>query len=443
MNGKCEMRSAKCEVGNSKNGLSRRQFLGTVGLGVGVLGLGFGGSGTASASVGANERIRLGLIGCGGMGNRHLDSLVRNRECEVVAVCDVYAPRYEKAVREVAEKTGKTPDGYQDYRYILDRDDVDAVFCATPDHWHALITIHGCQAWKDVYVEKPVSTTVVEGRAMVNAARRYGAVVQVGTQQRSLQLFQDAVGIVQSGKLGEVTAAGAWVGVNGGTGHERHGPVPEGLDWDLWLGPAPRTPYSNERFRGFRAFHEYANGELTNWGVHLLDIVHWAIGEDRPLNVQAVGGNYRRLPGSDDYETIEALFEFKGCTVTWEQRHHNFYAGKGYGMKFYGTTGRLFIDRASFVVEPASLGISEQHETGDPWIDVVNHHRNFFEAIRTRSLPNADIEQAHRSTTTCLLAGIALDCRRKLDWDGDAERFVGDDQASRYLYRPYRAPWHL
>jgi len=424
---------------------NRRRFLGMTAKGVaGALAVGTVPiSGRAWAGVSPNERIRLALVGCGGMGNRHLESLVKSPRCEVAAVCDVYVPRYEAAARKVAETTGKTPEGYQDYRRVLDRKDIDAIFCATPDHWHALVTIHGCQAWKDVYVEKPVSTTVVEGRAMVEAARRYGRVVQVGTQQRSLRLFQDAVGVVRNGVLGEVTLAGAWVGVNGGTGYETPAPVPEGLDWDLWLGPAPWVPFSNERFGAFRAFHDYANGELTNWGVHLLDVVHWGIGKDRPLNVQAVGGNYRRMAGSDDYETIDALFEFEGCTVTWEQRHQNSYAGKGYGMKFQGTAGRLLIDRGSFVVEPASLGVPEQHETGDPWIDVDSHHNNFFDCIQTRARPNADIEQAHRSTTTCLLAAIALDCRRKLSWDGSAERFVHDEQANRYLSRPYRAPWRL
>ena len=419
--------------------MSRRCFLGSIGKGVagGVAAVGL--SSRASAGPGPNERVRLALVGCGGMGNRHLDSLLRRTDCDVVAVCDVFKRRYEAAVARV----GGNCVGYQDYRRVLERDDIDAVFCATPDHWHALVTIHGCQAGKDVYVEKPVSTTIAEGRAMVNAARRYGRVVQVGTQQRSLELFQRAVGIVRSGKLGKITHAGAWISPNGIGAHETPGEPPEDLDWDMWLGPAPWAPYSPQRHYGFRAFHDYANGELTNWGVHLIDIVHWGIGEDRPLSVRAMGGSYRTLSGSDDYETIDILYEYKGCSVTWEQRHHMTYAGKGYGMRFHGPAGRLFIDRGSFVVEPASLGIEEMFEKGDPYIDVRTHHTDFLECIRTRRLPASDIEIGHRSTTACLLGAIALDCQRALAWDGSAERFVHDEQANRHLFRPYRAPWRL
>jgi predicted dehydrogenase len=343
----------------------------------------------------------------------------------------------------VHAKTEKYPDTYQDYRRVLDRNDIDGVIIATPDHWHALLTIHTCQAWKDAYVEKPVSTTVVEGRAMVNAARRFGRIVQVGTQQRSLELFKDAVGIVQSGKLGQITTAGAWVGVNEFSGKETPGPPPETLDWDLWLGPAPKVPYSHERFGGFRAFHDYANGELTNWGVHLLDTVQWGIGQDSPLNVQATGVTFTRSNGADDYQTIAGLLEYKGCIVSWEQRHSNEMSGKSYGMKFLGTKGRLFMDRASFIVQPETLAIPETKETGDAWIDVRSHHENFFDCIRSRKRPAADIEQAHKATVASLITAIALDCGRKLVWDATAEKFIGDEQANRHLYRPYRAPWHL
>ncbi|MBK7494850.1 MAG: Gfo/Idh/MocA family oxidoreductase [Candidatus Omnitrophica bacterium] len=214
-------------------------------------------------------------------------------------------------------------------------DDIDAVFVVTPDHWHPLLTILGCQAGKDVYVEKPVCPTVVEGRAMVEAARRYGRIVQVGTQQRSMPVFQKAIKVIRSGRIGKVTTASAWIGVNGVGVGETKAPVPDGLDWDLWLGPAPWSPYSPQRHYGFMGWHDYCRGgQLTNWGVHLMDIVHWGIGEDRPLSVQTVGGSYLTGAGAEDYECIDALFEYKGCTVTWEQRHWNAHANKGYGVKF-------------------------------------------------------------------------------------------------------------
>lgn len=396
-----------------------------------------------AARVGPNDRVRLGIIGCGGMGRAHTYALAYEEECEIVALCDVFKPRYEALAPQVEKITGKCPDVYQDFRHLLDRADIDAVFVVTPDHWHPLLTILACQAGKDVYVEKPVCTTIHEGRAMVDAARRYGRVVQVGTQQRSMPVFQKAIEIVRNGRLGPITTASAWIGTNPRAVIEQPGPVPEGLDWDLWLGPAPYVPYSPERQFGFMMWHDYCRGgELTNWGTHLIDVVHWGIGEDRPLSVQATGGNYRDMPGADNYETIEALFEFKGCTVTWEQRHSTGHE-KGYGIQFQGPRGRLVVDRGSFLVFPTSLGIPEY--VGEPERSWANpaHHRDFFDCIRTRRRPVADIEQGFRSTATVLLAGIALKVRRKLVWDGDAERFLHDEEANRHLTRPYRAPWHL
>jgi len=362
----------------------------------------------------------------------------------ILAVCDAFRPRYENAIKVIEKMTGKAPDGYQDFRKLLDRQDVDAIFVPTPDHWHPLITILGCQAGKDVYVEKPVCPTVVEGRAMVATARRYGRIVQVGTQQRSMPIFQEAIKIIHSGKLGQITSATAWVSVNGWNDGESLVPIPEGLDWDMWLGPAPYVPYSPERHYGFMGWHDYCRGgQLTNWGVHLMDIVHWGIGEDMPLSVQALGGSYRGGAGADNYETIEALYEYKGCTVTWEQRHQNVYANKGYGIKFQGTEGQLLVDRGTFVVIPNGLGIPEY--IGEPEKSWANppHHNNFFRSVRTRQRPAADIEQGFRSTATVLLAGIALKVKRKLNWDSEKEVFIRDEQANRHLSRAYRAPWHL
>ncbi len=341
--------------------------------------------------------------------------------------------------------TGRTPDGYQDFRRVLERADIDAILSPTPDHWHPLITILGCEAGKDVYVEKPVCPTVAEGRAMVNAARRYGRVVQVGTQQRSTPIFRKAMDVVLSGQLGQITSATAWVGVNGFNANETHPPIPEGLDWDLWLGPAPYVPYSPERHYGFMGWTDYCRGgQLTNWGVHLMDIVHWGIGQDRPLTVQATGGSYTGGAGAQNYEVIEAIFEYPGCNVTWEQRHSNLYgANRGYGMKFQGTKGTLMVDRNTFEVIPEGAGIPMYIGEGEKSWASPEHHNNFFDCIRSRKRPNADIEQGFRSTTSVLLAGIALKTRRKLVWDGDTETFVHDDEANRHLSRVYRAPWHL
>ncbi len=419
-------------MGASK-GMTRRQFLITAGA------ISAASAASVSVRAGANDRIRLGLIGCGGMGMRHLQDLVKRDDVSVVAVCDVFDPHMERA-REMA---GGKCEGFRDYRDVLDRNDVDAVFIASPDHWHALQTIHACQAGKDVYVEKPASTTIRESRAMVDAARRHDRVVQVGTQQRSLAMFREAVELVRNGALGTVTMAGSWIGPNAIGPYEEHENPPEELDWDMWLGPAPYVPYSPQRQFGFRGFNDYANGELTNWGAHLLDVNQWAIGEDYPISVQALGGSHRALGGFDDPETAHLLYEFTHCTVFWDQNHHNSRKGKNYGMFFKGTEGALYMDRASFIVEPEDLGVEERFEEGDTWVQVETHHEDFLDAIRSRRRPLSDIEESHKTNTTCLLGAIALQTRRKMIWDGERERFVNDEKANRHLHRPYREPWRL
>jgi predicted dehydrogenase len=398
----------------------------------------------ARARVPASERVRIAIIGCGGMGTRHVEALAVNPHCEIVAVCDCFQPRFENAVGVVEKLSGKAPEGVQDFRRVLDRPDIDAIFAPTPDHWHPLLTILGCQAGKDVYVEKPASPTVAEGRAMVEAARRYGRIVQLGTQQRSMTIFQEAMKRLHAGAIGQITSATCWISTNSWAVGEHPGPVPEGLDWDLWLGPSPYEPYSPERQFGFMGNHDYARGgQLTNWGVHLMDIVHWGIQQDRPLSVQALGGSYRGGAGSENLETVEVLWEYPGCTVTWEQRFSNEHDGYGMGILFQGTDGRLVIDRNTFTINPPSLGIPKF--VGEPersWAHPP-HHDNFFDSVRTRRPPAAEIEQGHRSTTPLLLAGIALKARRRLEWDAASETFRHDDDANRLLSRAYRAPWHL
>ena len=426
--------------------ISRRTFLSWAGAttlsGIGAAAL--PASRANAARVSANDKVRIAIIGNGGMGSRHVEALAVNPNCSIAAVCDVGKAKYVKAQAVIKDLSGKDVDGYQDFRYVYDRDDIDAVWVVTPDHWHPLLTILGCQAGKDVYVEKPACTTVEEGRAMVTAARRYGRVVQLGTQQRSMPVFQEAIKVLHSGRIGTITSATVWIGVNGWSVGESPEPVPRGLDWDLWLGPAPWAPYSPQRYAGFMGWHDYARGgQLTNWGVHHMDIVHWGLQQDRPLSVQAIGGNFRAGAGAENYENIEAIFEYKGCNVTWQQRHNDQFEGKGGGIKFWGTEGTLTIDRGTFIVKPDSLGIPEY--IGEPEKSWANppHHNNFMDAVRTRRKPAADIEQGFRSTIAPLIAGIALKTRRKLNWDGEAEQFINDDDANRYLTRTYRAPWHL
>ncbi|MBN4046737.1 Gfo/Idh/MocA family oxidoreductase [bacterium AH-315-P07] len=397
-----------------------------------------------AARVAYNDKVRIAIIGNGGMGRAHAYSLAYNPNCDIVALCDVYKKQYTEVADNVKTITGKRPDTYQDFRDVLIRDDIDAVWVVTPDHWHPLITVMACQAGKDVYVEKPVCTTIHEGRAMVTAARRYGRVVQVGTQHRSMDVFKETMRFVREGHLGKITTATAWIDTNSWQGLEKKRAVIRGLDWNMWLGPAPWTEYSPQRQFAFMGWHDYARGgQLTNWGVHLMDVLHWGIGEDRPLNVQALGGNYRAAPHSDNYENIEAIFEYPGCTVTWEQRHVNAYSKKGFGMKFNGSEGRVECHRGVFTVTYKDGRTQEKMFPPQASWANPEHHNNFFHCVRTRQKPAADIEQGFRSTTAPLLAGIALKTGRKLHWDGDNERFINDEAANRHLTRAYRAPWHI
>jgi len=428
---------------NPKTNISRRDLLNT--LGKGTLAAAAGGLAgmprRARARTSGNEKVVVGLIGCGWMGNHHIKYLQRRDDVEIAALCDVYIPRYEKALKKV----GGLCRGYQDFRHVLDRKDIDAVWIVTPDHWHALLAIYGCQAGKDVYVEKPLTTTLHEGRKIVETARRYGRIVQVGTQQRSMKVFRQAIDIVHSGKLGHISTVRTWACPNFNVGIERPSDPPEGLDWDMWLGPAPWVPYSRQRYGAFRGFKDYTGGEITDWGTHLIDIARWGIRGQYPLSIQASSGSHDGLTMSG-YRTVEVVYEFKSGTMTWSQGHHELHAGRDYGIMFQGERGRLIVERESYLVEPESLGITEtkvSEEFEEYFVTVEDHHANFFECLRSRKLPHSDIEIGHRSTSVCLLGNIAVDLRRRLVWDGVNERFVNDEQADRHLYRPYRAPWNL
>ncbi len=420
--------------------MKRRDFLRQVGRTTAALSLAPLACRPAHATISPNEKIIVGLIGCGGMGSAHMQALVKRNDVEVAAVCDVYKPRYE----EFAKRTGKRCEGYQDYRRILERKDIDAVFVTTPDHWHGLIAIHACQAGKDVYVEKPLTTTIAEGRKVVETARRYGRIVQNGIQQRSMEVFKRSIAQLRGGRIGQVTTSRAWVSPNVGEHWtnltETYTDPPEGLDWDMWLGPAPYVPFSPQRFGKFRAFDDYAGGEMTNWGVHLMDISLWGLGQDAPLSITGVGTSPLELPG-DDQQMLEVTYEFKGATLSWIQAPNETHSGKGYGTLFQGTGGMLTVNRESYVIGPGTD--PEYKSEGEFFICLEGHHSNFFECMRTRALPAADVEIGHRAASICLLGNIAVDLKRRLVWDGAAEKFVGDEQANRHLYRPYRAPWHL
>jgi predicted dehydrogenase len=413
----------------------------------------------------AAAKVRLGFIGVGNRGDQLLDAFLKQPDAEVVAICDVYRPYMEAAAR----KAGGSPALISDHKAVLDRKDVDAVVIATPDHWHAIQTIDACSAGKDIYIEKPLSLTVWEGRKMVEAVRKANRVAQVGIQRRSSEFCRKSADLVRSGGLGRVTVAKAYHVLNEspiGIGKSPPGPPPEGLDWNLWLGPAPQVPYSASRcLYKFRWFWDYSGGQLTNFGTHFIDHVQWCLGQDAPRTITAVGG---KLAIDDDREipdTLEVVWMYPGGTLVTFSQYNLTGAppnAKGSQLEFRGTLGTLYLDYGGFEVVPEKVRlhpvparsplnrrppedtearISALKVPGK--MDDADHARNFLDCVKTRERPTCDIETGHRSTTATLLGNIALRVGRTLEWDPAAEKFTNCPEANRYLSREYRAPWKL
>jgi predicted dehydrogenase len=423
----------------------------------------------ASRTLGANHRIRLGFIGLGNRGDQVLDAFREHRDCEVAAVCDIYQPYVDFA----AHKIGTNPRQFRDYRRLLDLRDLDAVVICTPDHWHALQTIHACDAGKDVYVEKPLSLCVLDGRKMVEAARRHRRVTQVGLHRRSSAFVREACELVRGGTIGKVTVARAFHIQNEwprGIGSPPDEPVPANFDWDAWLGPAPRRPYNRNRtFYRFRWFYDYSGGQLTNFGVHYLDVIHWALGHDAPRAVAAMGGKFAMDDNREVPDTLEVLWHYPGDTlVTFSQFNTTAApAGlRGGEIEFRGTLGTLYVQGGGYELVPDNLtpneflartpldrSLERGYRTGSrPRIqprqargraDTSTHARNFLDCIRSRQRCHCDIELGHRDTSAALIGNIAHKTRSFLEWDARAERFTNNEAANRLLSYEYRAPYRL
>jgi predicted dehydrogenase len=418
---------------------------------------------TASAAAagrvaGANDRVVVGLIGCGGRG-RYVARLMREAPgVECGAVCDVYEPN-AAAARDWA---GANARAHRDFRRLLEDKSIDAVQVATPDHWHALITVLACQAGNDVYVEKPLAHNIREGRAMVQAARRYDRIVQAGTQHRSAPHFAEAARIVQSGELGRVHYVRVWNFLNmypDGIGREPDSAPPAGLDWDLYLGPAPSVPFNRKRFLvTYRWFWDYAGGFITDFGTHRFDTVHQIMGADAPLSVAACGRRFALNDAGEMPDVLQVTCEYPGFVLSYEACNLNghglggrtpgmkYYNARGaedrpHGMAFYGTNGALFADRIGFEIYPED-GRIERKQINVPDATTA-HAQSFIECVRTRRRPAADVETAHRATAIGHLGNIAYKTGRKLRWDAAREDFPGDAAASDLLSRRSRKEWDL
>jgi predicted dehydrogenase len=356
----------------------------------------------------------------------------------------------------VERTRGKKPDGYSDFRKIIDRRDIDAVIVGTPDHWHALPTVFACESGKDVYVEKPLALTIEEGRTMVDMARKHKRVVQVGTQQRSAGHFQDAVKFVQSGQLGEIRMLRTWAYIDwkGGLGNIPNSPVPAGVDYDMWLGPAPKRPFNKARFHfTFRWFWDYSGGLMTDWGAHMVDVAMWAMNED-PIGAMAMGGNYGY---PDDMmetpDTQQSIMEFPSFNCNWE---HMIGCGIGpwqreHGAEFHGQNGILVVDRSGWEVfsetdadgQPKQYRMKPVPHRPESRDYHYAHVRNFIECMSSREKPRSDVEIAHKSVIPCHLGNIAVRLRTQVQWDPVKEEIIGNPKAQEMTKAHYRAPWKL
>jgi predicted dehydrogenase len=397
------------------------------------------------------KRYRTALIGSGWWGMNILTcGAIESGECEVVALCDVDENQLNAAIKKVQELTRDQPRRYKDYRELLAREKPEIVIVATPDHWHALPTIAALEAGAHVYVEKPISHTILEGRAMVKAARAANRVVQVGLHRRVSPHNVSGMKFLRSGKLGRIGMVRAFVHSAGGPGQPTpDSDPPPGLDWDFWCGPAPKRPFNKAIHpRGFRQFLDYANGTLGDWGVHWMDQILWITEEKYPRKVFSSGGRFIRRDSTDAPDTQVAVFEFESFLVTWE---HRTYAGNEaekapLGCYFYGTEGTFhmgWLDGWTFY--PAKKGqpvLHEEPKLGQPDNQNIRElWADFLDAIRTGRRPVSDIENGYRSTNMCLLGMISYKLGRAITWDGEKEVIVGDPEANKLLRRAYRAPW--
>jgi predicted dehydrogenase len=416
------------------------------------------------------DRIRIGFIGVGNRGDQVLSAFLEHADAQIVAIADLYQPYLDFAAKKIGGEVAQ----YKDYRKLLDRKDIDAVVVATPDHWHALHAIHAMQAGKDVYVEKPLSLTIAEGRAMVNAARHAKCVTQVGLHRRSSNICRQMVEFLRGGGIGKITAARAFHIQNEwphGIGRPQDSEPPKDLDWDAWVGPAPMRPYNKNRtLYRFRWFYDYSGGQVTNTGAHYLDMIQWALNEKAPRSVAAMGGKFADFDNREIPDTLEAMWTYdSGTLVTFSQFNSTASAAsvKPCELEFRGTKGTLYFKGDAYEVVPETVAAREYPilspinragavgwQKGAPMIEgktvkgtKVNpttlHARNFLDCIRSREACHCDIETGHRSTSATLLANIALKTRAMLDWDAAAERCTNHDAANELLSSTYRAPYEL
>jgi predicted dehydrogenase len=442
------------------NELTRRDFTRNAGIATAL---------SYSRILGANDRVRMGYIGLGNRGDEVHTAFLEHGDCETVAVCDLRDQYMDFA----AQKSRATPKKYTEYKRLLDDKNVDAVAIATPDHWHALMFIDACHAGKDVYVEKPLSLTVHEGRRMVETATGTGRVTQVGIQRRSCAFLKEAAEFVRGGGIGHVTVARGNHIMNQwpvGIGNPPDSAPPNAREWDMWLGPAPKVPYNRNRmYYDFRWFYNYSGGQLTNFGVHYMDMLRWCLGKDAPRAVTAMGGKYAVKDNREIPDTLEVLWEFEGPTmVIFSQYNANAAPNnlRNSEMELRGTKGTMYVGTRGWEVVPEQVTDKPvfartplDRETEKSEKDLMKpamsaksakgklenfpHARNFLDCIKSRAKCNCDVLIGHQSTTATLIGNIAYKTKSYLEWDPVAEKFTNNPAANRLLSYQYRPPYKL
>ena len=431
--------------------------------------------------IGANDRIRTGFIGIGNRGTQLLQLFMEQPDCEVAALCDVYKPyvtrnyaevdpRYIKAMPRQIPKMGEQFPGqvkrFADYRRVLDDKSIDAVCIATPDHWHALQTVDAIKAGKDVYIEKPLSKTIREGRAMVDTGKNSKQIITVGLNRRAAPTFQKLAKEIPAGKIGKVTFGTCCHVSNmcsSGIGKLKPEAPPANFDWDLWLGPRAYRPYQyNIAPYMFRWWDDYAN-QLSNNGIHYLDLIRWLIGEEAPVAVSAHGGKYVLEDDRTIPDTMHVTYEFGSgvlVTVTILEASSGSFVPHGF-LELRGTKGTLYTGEDDYKVLPAQPGQFQTWSSQMPAENFVldkndpalpggsyknstfSNIRNFLDCVKSRKEPWATLETGHRSTTMAHLGTIAMQTKKRLEWDAVNERFTNSEDANKLLSYEYRKPWKL
>jgi predicted dehydrogenase len=404
-------------------------------------------------TVAPSDTVNVVLIGVNSMGWADLTSMLKTPGVACVGLCDVDSNVLNKRAAELDKLTGKRVSLYDDFQKVLDTKTIDAVIVGTPDHWHCLPTVLACQAGKDVYVEKPLANSIEECDLIVAAAKRYNRVVQVGQWQRSGEHWKAALDYVRSGQIGPIRSVKTWAFM--GYGREfpvrPDEPVPAGVDYEMWLGPAPHRAFNRNRFHGtFRYFWDYAGGLMTDWGAHMIDIALWGMNVTAPHSVVAMGGKYG-FPdhASETPDTMQVVYDYGNFSVLWEQSLGTARGpyDRDHGVAFIGNLGTVIIDRSKWIVLPEVEGnrylspaMPDQRGNGR---DLDNHTRNFVECIRSRQQPNCPAEAGRNVALHAHLGNIAHRTGQKLVWDAGQGSIVGNPAAQTLAKAHYRAPWSL